>query len=150
MPDGKTMASFWRLMNKPNTPSRQPIPVAVLGATGTVGQRFIQLLDNHPWFKVVAFSGSDRSIGMKYADACHWVLPERMPLWASEMVILPTQPDVVAAPLVFSALPTSIAQDAEPAFAAQGALVCSNASAFRQDEYVPLLLPGDLTRITPA
>lgn len=128
-------------MNHQNNQHATPIAVAILGATGTVGQRFIQLLDNHPWFKVVALSGSDRSIGMKYADACHWVLPDPMPAWAREMVILPTEPQFIDAAVVFSALPASIAQDAEPFFARHGALVCSNASSYRQPEDVPLLMP---------
>ncbi len=55
------------------------IPVAVLGATGSVGQRFISLLDNHPWFKVVALAASDRSVGQKFSDACRWVLSDPMP-----------------------------------------------------------------------
>ena len=55
------------------------IPVAVLAATGSVGQRFVQLLDNHPWFEVVALTGSDRSIGQTYGEACHWILPKPCP-----------------------------------------------------------------------
>lgn len=128
-------------MNSPSYMPNRKIPVAVLGAAGTVGQRFIQLLDNHPWFEVVALSGSDRSIGKRYAETCHWVLPEPMPERVREMVILPTDPGTVDAPLVFSALPSTAASEVEPAFAMNGALVCSNASAYRQEEDVPLLLP---------
>lgn len=62
--------------------SQSQIPVAVLGATGSVGQRFISLLDNHPWFKVVALAASDRSIGQKYSAACRWVLNDPMPEYA--------------------------------------------------------------------
>ncbi len=65
------------------------IPVAVLGATGSVGQRFISLLENHPLFKVTALAASDRSVGQPYAQACHWILPEPMPTWARDMVVLP-------------------------------------------------------------
>ena len=63
-----------------------PIPVAILGATGSVGQRFVSLLDNHPWFKVVALAASDRSVGQPYGKACRWVLSEPMPDWARDMI----------------------------------------------------------------
>ncbi len=121
--------------------SKDRIPVAVLGATGTVGQRFIQLLENHPWFEVKAITGSDRSIGMKYSEACHWILPEPMPVRVREMRLTATAPVEVSLPLVFSALPASAALEAEPLYAQKGMVVCSNASAFRQETDVPLLLP---------
>jgi aspartate-semialdehyde dehydrogenase len=117
------------------------IPVAVLGATGAVGQRFVQLLDQHPWFEVVALTGSDRAVGHPYADACHWILPTPMPRWAQKIEVLPTLPVSLAVPLVFSALPSGIALQAEPAYAQAGSVVCSNASAFRDEPDVPLLLP---------
>jgi aspartate-semialdehyde dehydrogenase len=117
------------------------IPVAVLGATGAVGQRFVQLLDQHPWFEVVSLTGSDRAVGRPYGEACHWILPEPMPGWARELVVLPTLPDPVDVPLVFSALPSGAALQAEPAFAQAGSVVCSNASAFRDAPDVPLVLP---------
>ena len=69
--------------------SQSQIPVAVLGATGSVGQRFMSLLDNHPWFKVVALAASDRSVGQKYSDAARWVLNEPMPEYARDMVVVP-------------------------------------------------------------
>jgi aspartate-semialdehyde dehydrogenase len=117
------------------------IPVAVLGATGSVGQRFIQLLDNHPWFEVVALTGSDRSIGMRYQQACHWILSEPMPEWAREMVIVPTTPEAAPAKIYFSALPTDQAAQLEAGFAEKGGAVVSNASAHRTDADVPILLP---------
>ena len=117
------------------------IPVAVLGATGSVGQRFISLLDNHPWFKVVALAASDRSVGQKFSDACRWVLNEPMPDYARDMVVVPASPDSVQAKIVFSALHNEIAKDLEPQFARAGAAVCSNSSSYRQAEDVPLLLP---------
>ncbi len=119
----------------------KPIPVAVLGATGSVGQRFISLLDNHPWFKVVVLAASDRSIGQKYSDAARWVLNEPMPDYARDMVVVPASPDSVQAKIVFSALHNEIAKDLEPQFAKAGAAVCSNASSYRREEDVPLLLP---------
>lgn len=120
---------------------KERIPVAVLGATGAVGQRFVQLLDQHLWFEVVALTGSDRAVGRLYGEACHWILPEPMPGWARTLVVLPTLPDPVAVPLVFSALPSGAALQAEPAYAQAGSVVCSNASAFRDEPDVPLLLP---------
>lgn len=117
------------------------IPVAVLGATGSVGQRFVQLLDGHPWFRVAALTGSERTQGRPYGEGCRWVLPEPMPRWAAEMPVLPTTPEAVQVPLVFSALPSEAARELEPQLARAGALVCSNASAFRMEADVPLLLP---------
>jgi len=123
-----------------NVPS-EPIPVAVLGATGMVGQRFVQLLDGHPWFRVVALTGSERTAGRIYGEACRWVLPHPMPDWAARMTLLPSDPGAVDAPLVFSALPSKTAREVEPRFAEAGAMVCSNASAFRREADVPLVLP---------
>ena len=81
--------------------SQPIIPVAVLGATGSVGQRFISLLDNHPWFKVVALAASDRSEGKKYAEACRWILNDPLPDWAREMKLVPCLPNSVGDRLIF-------------------------------------------------
>ena len=117
------------------------IPVAVLAATGSVGQRFIQLLDNHPWFEVTALTGSDRSVGQTYGEACHWLLPEPMPEWARKLVVAPTAPENTNTPIVFSALPANIAQETEPAFACAGVKVFSNASPYRKPTDIAILLP---------
>jgi aspartate-semialdehyde dehydrogenase len=121
------------------------IPVTVLAATGSVGQRFVQLLDGHPWFRVVALTASDRSEGRPYGETCHWILPEPMPAWARNLLVLPTTTEAVSSvaktPIVFSALPTEIAKEVEPQFAKAGMLVCSNASAYRKEPDVPILLP---------
>jgi aspartate-semialdehyde dehydrogenase len=119
----------------------EKIPVAVLGCTGSVGQRFVQLLDRHPWFEVTALAGSDRSIGRPYGEVCNWVLNEPMPDWAPEMVVAPISPEKLPVRIVFSALPSSIARQVEAEFARQGMAVCSNASAYRREPDVPLLLP---------
>lgn len=119
----------------------EKIPVAVLGATGSVGQRFVQLLDNHPWFQVTALTGSDRSAGRAYGEACRWVLGEAMPAWAGALPLLPSDPERVGARLVFSALPSEKARLIEPNFARAGVLVCSNASAYRSEPDVPILIP---------
>jgi len=118
-----------------------PIPVAILGAAGAVGQRFVQLLDGHPWFKVVALTGSERAAGQSYAHACHWILPSPMPEWAREMEVMPNLPEKAQARLAFSALPAAAAQTVEPLFAESGVSVCTNASTFRTAEDVPLVLP---------
>lgn len=117
------------------------IPVAVLAATGSVGQRFVQLLDGHPWFEVVTLTGSDRSIGHAYGEACHWILSEPMPDWAKKMTVMLTGPESTSARLAFSALPADIARQVEPLFAQAGLMVCSNASAYRKEADVPILLP---------
>lgn len=121
--------------------SQSQIPVAVLGATGSVGQRFISLLDGHPWFKVVALAASDRSVGQMYSQATRWVLDVPMPEYARDMVIVPAVTESVQAKIIFSALHNEIANVIEPQFAQTGAAVCSNASAYRRDEDVPLLIP---------
>ena len=126
------------------------IPVAVLAATGSVGQRFVQLLDNHPLFEVTALTGSDRSVGQTYGASCRWLLSDPMPAWAAKMVVVPTTPEAVNGPLAFSALPADIAREVEPLFAKAGCLVASNASAYRRDPLVPILLPevnSDHTRL---
>lgn len=118
---------------------------AVLGATGSVGQRFVQLLDGHPWFEVVAVTGSDRTVGQAFGEGCRWVLAEAMPAWARQMTILPSDPAVLRADanvqIVFSALQADIAKTIEPEMARAGLAVFSNASSFRREPTVPLLLP---------
>ena len=117
------------------------IPVAVLGATGSVGQRFVQLLDGHPWFEVVGLTGSERGQGQAYGEVCHWVLPQPMPAWAADLQVQESTPEAVEAQLVFSALPSGAAREIEPQFARAGVMVCSNASAYRTAQDVPILLP---------
>lgn len=126
--------------------SANKVPVAILGATGAVGARFVQLLHNHPTFQIVALTASDRSEGKRYADAVHWVIEGELPKAVRDMTLLATDPDAVlrAAPdvrAVFSALPNEIAATAEPAFAQAGILVFSNASHYRMAPDVPLVIP---------
>jgi aspartate-semialdehyde dehydrogenase len=118
------------------------IKVGVLGATGAVGQRFVQLLDGHPWFRVTALAASSRSAGYTYEEACHWVLDTPMPEWARAMPVLPTSPKAsFDCQLLFSALPGHLAGEIEESFAEAGYLICSNASAHRMDADVPLIIP---------
>ncbi len=114
--------------------------VAILGATGAVGQRFIQLLENHPWFEVTELIGSERSAGKKYGDVANWVLDGAPPTNIREKMVKGLY-DPIDAPLVFSALPKEPAVEREPDLANAGHIVCTNASAHRMADDVPLLLP---------
>jgi aspartate-semialdehyde dehydrogenase len=116
------------------------IPVAILGATGIVGQRFVQLLQDHPWFEISSLVASNRSAGKTYREACNWVLEGDPPDELLDQVIQPLKLNL-SARLVFSALPSPVAREAEPTFAEAGYIVCSNASAFRQDPDVPVIIP---------
>ena len=115
-------------------------PVAVLGATGAVGQAFIRLLEGHPWFDLVEVAASERSAGKSYRDATHW-LEGVMPGAAAALTVSVCDPSVVRAPIVFSALDSSVAGDVEAAFATAGRMVLSNAKNFRMMEDVPLVIP---------
>lgn len=119
------------------------IKVGVLGATGAVGQRFVQLLAKHPWFEMAALTASDRSAGKTYAEACRWLLRGGMPASAEAMRLLPTEAGAIPSDvtLLFSALPGEMAAEVEEQMAAAGFAVCSNASAHRMDPDVPLLIP---------
>ena len=115
---------------------------AILGATGTVGQRFVQLLEGHPWLEVAAVAASERSAGKSYADACTWRLPTALPDAVGRMTVQPLDPKQLdGIDLVFSALPADVARNVEPAFAAAGMAISSNASAYRFEDDVPLLVP---------
>jgi aspartate-semialdehyde dehydrogenase len=114
--------------------------VGILGATGTVGQRFIQLLEDHPQFEVTALAASDRSQGKSYSEACAWRLSGEMPERVRHLPVQPPQPPLDCE-LVFSSLPSNVARESEEAFARAGYGVISNSSAFRMDEDVPLLIP---------
>jgi aspartate-semialdehyde dehydrogenase len=120
------------------TPSK--IPVAVLGATGTVGQRFVSLLEDHPRFEIAALAASDRSAGRPFGEACAWRLPRPLPATLAAMTVRRVEPDLPAE-FVFSALDAETARDCETRFAAAGHAVFSNASAFRMEADVPLVVP---------
>src|SRR4051812_13680207 len=114
--------------------------VAVLGATGAVGQSFIKLLANHPWFELVAVAASERSAGKPYAEAARWLGTEPMPEAVARMTVALCDPAKVDAELVFSALDSSAAGQAEAAFAGAGRYVLSNARNYRMDPDVPLVI----------
>ena len=119
------------------------IPVAVLGATGSVGQRFIQLLQDHPWFRIAELTASERSAGKTYADAATWYQATGMPADVESQVVKATDPGVqtLESPILFSALDSTTAKKVEAEYAKAGHFVVSNASAHRMDEDVPLMVP---------
>ncbi len=119
--------------------------VGILGATGTVGQRFVQLLERHPWFEVAWLAASDRSAGKLYRDACAWKLDTPMPERVANLSLqanTPAQGNSADLPrTIFAALDADVARELEPLFAAAGCAVISNSSAFRMTEDVPLVVP---------
>ena len=118
------------------------INVGVLGATGAVGQRFVQLLADHPWFSLQTLTASERSAGKLYRDVVKWRLDVPFPEKAGEIRVSPTTPDSLKdVDLVFSALPAEVAGEIELACAKSGLGVCSNASSHRMDPQVPLVIP---------
>ncbi len=132
------------MMNVTTTATYSPkkkIPVTILGATGVVGQRFLRRIADHPWFYPAFLAASDRSAGKRYADACQWHLGGTPYAGLSDTIVAPCTPEAAFAPIVFSALDAGPAREIEPLFAAAGSYVFSNASAFRMDEDVPLLIP---------
>lgn len=118
---------------------RTKMPIAILGATGAVGQRMIQLLANHPWFEIAALTGSDRTIGRPYGELVRWVLDDAPPPEIARMIVQPSE-HVADVALALSALPTDAATAIEPLWAERVA-VCSNASTYRMTPDVPLLIP---------
>ena len=116
------------------------LEVAILGATGAVGQRFIQLLSDHPWFEVAEVIGSERSAGRPYGEAANWVLDGQPDERVANLTVKSLH-DNLSSPLVFSALPKEAAREVEMPLAEAGHVVCTNASVHRMVEDVPLLLP---------
>jgi aspartate-semialdehyde dehydrogenase len=119
--------------------------IGILGATGMVGQRFIQLLSNHPWFEIAWLAASDRSAGKRYDEACRWKLDTPLPARIAAMTLMPNVPEGTPAgelpKIIFAALDSSVAYELEPKFAAAGCAVISNSSAFRMTTDVPLVVP---------
>jgi aspartate-semialdehyde dehydrogenase len=115
-------------------------PVGILGATGMVGQRYIQLLADHPWFEVAWLAASDRSSGKPYGEAAKWRLDTPLPERIAKMIVSPAEP-AGAPKIIFASVDAAIAREVEPKFAAAGCAVISNSSAFRMAPNVPLVLP---------
>lgn len=120
--------------------SAAKIPVAILGATGAVGQAFVRQLASHPWFVIAEVAASERSAGKPYAEAARW-LEGTLPAHVAALTVLPCDPSAVTAPIVFSALDAAAAGEVEPAFARAGRLVLSNAKNYRMEPDVPLVIP---------
>ncbi len=116
------------------------IPVAVLGATGTVGQKFVRLLADHPWFELAVLAASEQSSGRKYGEVVRWRETTPIPDRAAGMTVQRCDPPLET-PIVFSALDAATALPLEEAHAKAGAYVVTNASAWRMDPGVPLLVP---------
>ena len=116
------------------------IPVGILGATGMVGQRFVQMLERHPWFEVAWLAASDRSEGRSYGEAARWKMKTPMPPDVAKMKISPATPEG-ATKIIFAALDASIAAEMEPRFANAGCIVVTNSSALRMQSDVPLVIP---------
>jgi len=116
------------------------IPVAVLGATGAVGQAFVRLLTDHPWFDLVELAASERSAGRPYGESARW-LEGTLPGQIANTTVLPCDTASVRSPLVFSALDSSVAGELERAFAQGGRIVVTNASNHRMDHDVPIVIP---------
>ena len=116
------------------------IPVAVLGATGLVGQRLVRRLADHPWFELAALSGSERSIGRPYGEVVRWRLPGDPPANVAQMTVQATKPGLEAK-LLFSALPNPVALEVESVLAEAGHILSSNAKILRMASDVPLILP---------
>lgn len=117
------------------------IPVGILGATGTVGQKFVALLADHPWFEVAAVAASAQSAGRPYGEVVRWREAAPLPERIASLVIQPSAPPRGGLPLVFSALDADIAGEIEQGFARAGAIVVTNTRVHRMDPDVPLLVP---------
>jgi aspartate-semialdehyde dehydrogenase len=115
-------------------------PIGILGATGMVGQRYIQLLENHPWFEITWLAASDRSSGKPYGEAAKWRLDTPMPERIAKMTVAPADPEG-APKIIFASVDAAIARELEPKFAEAGCAVLSNSSAFRMAPNVPLVIP---------
>ncbi|MEY3213709.1 MAG: hypothetical protein RIT28_4190 [Pseudomonadota bacterium] len=117
--------------------------VAVLGATGMVGQRLVAMLRDHPFFELRALCASDRSAGRPYAEAAPWRLEGEEADWVADWRVRECRPEALPddVDIVLSALPTGEAKALEPVFAEAGLVVVSNAGAYRQDPRVPLIIP---------
>jgi aspartate-semialdehyde dehydrogenase len=115
--------------------------VGLLGATGAVGQTFIRLLDDHPWFTVTDVAASAQSAGRPYREAVNWLSGQSIPPAVADLEVKPTEPAALDCDFVFSGLSSSVAGEVERAFAEAGYPVISNAKNYRLHEDVPLLLP---------
>ncbi|HLR31214.1 MAG TPA: hypothetical protein VK074_01910, partial [Fodinibius sp.] len=116
--------------------------IGILGATGAVGQKFIRLLEDHPWFTITKLGASERSAGKHYKEAVHWIEKTELPSDIAGMTVSECRPsEFEKVDFVFSGLDSSVAGDIEQAFAEAGIPVISNAKNYRMHDQVPLLIP---------
>ncbi len=120
--------------------NEKKIPIAILGATGSVGQKFIELLTNHPWFEITELAASERSAGKRYKDATNWIMQTSLSEEIGNIVVKKCEPNLESK-IVFSAMDASVAGEIESEFAENGYIVISNAKNHRFDKDVPLMIP---------
>jgi aspartate-semialdehyde dehydrogenase len=120
--------------------SKTKIKVGILGATGSVGQKFIELLENHPWFEIAALAASERSSNRPYREAVNWFMPTPIPSNIAQLPVQRCEPDLDCK-IIFSGLDSSVAGEIETKFAQAGYIVISNSKNHRFDPDVPLLIP---------
>lgn len=123
-----------------NLSPQKKIPVAILGATGMVGQKFVELLSNHPWFEITALAASERSQGKKYSEAMRWMMASTLNPKLANMTVQPCEPNLPCR-IVFSGLDSEVAGDIEQKFAHAGYIVISNSHNHRMQQNVPLVIP---------
>ena len=119
---------------------RKKTPVAILGATGSVGQRMVDILARHPWFEIVQLAASEKSVGKTYEESVTWLLPTPIPEVVRRMIVTPPEKQS-SARIAFSALDASVAGPIETEWANQGVTVVTNTKSHRMDPDVPLLIP---------
>lgn len=119
---------------------RKKIPVAILGATGMVGQKFVELLSNHPWFEIVALAASERSQNKKYGEAMQWMMSSPLSSQIANMIVQPCLPSFPCQ-VIFSGLDSCVAGEIEAHFASSGFIIISNSRNHRMQPDVPLLIP---------
>jgi aspartate-semialdehyde dehydrogenase len=117
------------------------LKVGVLGATGMVGQMFIKLISEHPWFEISALAASEKRVGKSYSGEVNWIVSASVPKDVKDVEMVSLNPKNIDADIVFSALPSDVAKKVEAEFAKEGFVVASNASAFRMEDDVPLVIP---------
>lgn len=123
-----------------HTHLKRKIPVAILGATGMVGQKFVELLSQHPWFEIIALAASEKSQGKQYSEAMQWMMPSPLDPKIGRMTLQPCLP-TFDCPMVFSGLDSKVAGEIEENFAQNGYVVISNSRNHRMNPHVPLLIP---------
>jgi aspartate-semialdehyde dehydrogenase len=122
----------------------EKIKVGIMGCTGLVGQQFIRMLENHPYFEVAALSASSKSVGKRFYEAVDWITANRIPEEVKNITLAEIDPQTLkrmGIQVLFSALPSDVAKEMEKKLAQEGFYIFSNAGAFRMDKNVPIVIP---------